>query len=84
MREGRRSENDHRVCERTDDCPEAIFLADVVGASTERFFTADRQTARIHQITEELPAYSGFLRSGHWKIEPPYLLVPRNILGLWP
>jgi hypothetical protein len=33
----------------------------VVRASTERFFTADRQATRIHQIAEELPAWHASL-----------------------
>lgn len=32
----------------TNDSPETILLADMIGTSTERFFSADRKSTCIH------------------------------------
>ncbi len=39
----------------TNDSPDTVFLANVVGSGTERLLAADRETASIHQVAEELP-----------------------------
>lgn len=40
----------------TDNGPETVLFSNVVGSGTERFLTADGQSAGIHQVSEELPS----------------------------